>query len=115
EIERAFFEILAGEYKRIALQFPDELLVHDSVPMYRLLKAGLGLGRELYVLVIPPTAGRSHPTLTLMLRRTVPAEFAQYVDVDAMAHYSHACMTHDKPVCCGLRQAVATYDLRVCQ
>jgi diphthamide biosynthesis protein 2 len=49
EIERTISEILAGDYKRIALQFPDELL-HDSVPIYRLLKAGLGFGPELYVL-----------------------------------------------------------------
>jgi diphthamide biosynthesis protein 2 len=49
EIERTIAEILAGDYKRVALQFPDELL-HDSVPIYRRLKAGIGLGRELYVL-----------------------------------------------------------------
>ncbi|KAF7328851.1 2-(3-amino-3-carboxypropyl)histidine synthase subunit 2 [Mycena venus] len=49
EIERIVAEILAGDYKRVALQFPDELL-HDSVPIYRRLKAGIGIGRELYVL-----------------------------------------------------------------
>jgi diphthamide biosynthesis protein 2 len=49
EIERTIAEILTGDYKRVALQFPDELL-HDSVPIYRRLKSGIGIGRELYVL-----------------------------------------------------------------
>ena len=34
---------------QIALQFPDELL-HDSVPIYRALKARIGEGQDLYVL-----------------------------------------------------------------
>ncbi|OSX62785.1 hypothetical protein POSPLADRAFT_1088663, partial [Postia placenta MAD-698-R-SB12] len=41
DIERTTKEIIEGDYKRIALQFPDELL-HDSVPIYRTLKHRLG-------------------------------------------------------------------------
>ncbi|KAF8966760.1 putative diphthamide synthesis protein-domain-containing protein [Flammula alnicola] len=37
EIERTAEELVKGGYKRIALQFPDELL-HDSVPIFRHLK-----------------------------------------------------------------------------
>ncbi|KAG6889476.1 hypothetical protein C0995_001003 [Termitomyces sp. Mi166 len=49
EISRTVEEIVKGDYKRIALQFPDELL-HVSVPIYRRLKASTGEGREFYVL-----------------------------------------------------------------
>ncbi|KAJ7079362.1 putative diphthamide synthesis protein-domain-containing protein [Mycena crocata] len=81
EIERTIAEILAGDYKRIALQFPDELL-HDSVPIYRRLKAGIGIGRELYVL-----ADTSYGSCC------VDEVAAQHVDADAMVHYGHACMS----------------------
>ncbi|KAJ7764908.1 putative diphthamide synthesis protein-domain-containing protein [Mycena metata] len=81
EIERTIAEILAGDYKRVALQFPDELL-HDSVPIYRRLKAGIGLGRELYVL-----ADTSYGSCC------VDEVAAQHVDADAMVHYGHACMS----------------------
>ncbi|KAG6816756.1 hypothetical protein H0H87_003151 [Tephrocybe sp. NHM501043] len=49
DIVRTAEEVVNGDYKRIALQFPDELL-HVSVPIYRRLKAKIGEGRELYVL-----------------------------------------------------------------
>ncbi|KAK7681840.1 hypothetical protein QCA50_015187 [Cerrena zonata] len=49
DIERTASEINKGDYKRIALQFPDELL-HDSVPIFRAIKRRLDEGRELYVL-----------------------------------------------------------------
>ncbi|KAJ7688973.1 putative diphthamide synthesis protein-domain-containing protein [Mycena rosella] len=81
EIERTIAEILTGDYKRVALQFPDELL-HDSVPIYRRLKAGIGLGRELYVL-----ADTSYGSCC------VDEVAAQHVDADAMVHYGHACMS----------------------
>ncbi|KAJ7152953.1 putative diphthamide synthesis protein-domain-containing protein [Mycena filopes] len=81
EIERTIAEILQGDYKRVALQFPDELL-HDSVPIYRRLKAGIGLGRELYVL-----ADTSYGSCC------VDEVAAQHVDADAMVHYGHACMS----------------------
>ncbi|KAJ6524439.1 putative diphthamide synthesis protein-domain-containing protein [Mycena vulgaris] len=81
EIERTITEILSGDYKRIALQFPDELL-HDSVPIYRRLKGGIGIGRELYVL-----ADTSYGSCC------VDEVAAQHVDADAMVHYGHACMS----------------------
>ncbi|KAG5730849.1 hypothetical protein E4T56_gene16139 [Termitomyces sp. T112] len=49
EISRTAKEIVKGDYRRIALQFPDEIL-HVSVPIYRRLKSNIGEGRELYVL-----------------------------------------------------------------
>ncbi|KAJ7915659.1 putative diphthamide synthesis protein-domain-containing protein [Mycena leptocephala] len=81
EIEQTIAEILTGDYKRVALQFPDELL-HDSVPIYRRLKSGIGIGRELYVL-----ADTSYGSCC------VDEVAAQHVDADAMVHYGHACMS----------------------
>ncbi|KAJ7231264.1 putative diphthamide synthesis protein-domain-containing protein [Mycena haematopus] len=81
DIERTIAEILACDYKRVALQFPDELL-HDSVPIYRRLKAGIGLGRELYVL-----ADTSYGSCC------VDEVAAQHVDADAIVHYGYACMS----------------------
>ncbi|KAJ3967602.1 hypothetical protein EV361DRAFT_807008 [Lentinula raphanica] len=49
EIERTAKEIEEGNFKRVALQFPDELL-HDSVQIFRELKRKIGSDRELYVL-----------------------------------------------------------------
>jgi diphthamide biosynthesis protein 2 len=43
---------------QIALQFPDDLL-HDAVPLYRLLKQKVGPGREMYVLA-DTSYGRSY-------------------------------------------------------
>ncbi|KAJ3518090.1 hypothetical protein NLJ89_g116 [Agrocybe chaxingu] len=65
EIERTAEQIVKGDYRRIALQFPDELL-HDSVPIFRLLKRKIGAGHEVA---------------------------ASHVDADAMVHYGHACMS----------------------
>ncbi|KAF9467555.1 putative diphthamide synthesis protein-domain-containing protein [Collybia nuda] len=81
EIERTTGELIEGDYKRIALQFPDELL-HDSVPIYRRLKSRIGPGRELYVL-----ADTSYGSCC------VDEVAAQHVDADAMVHYGYACMS----------------------
>ncbi|TCD70390.1 Diphthamide biosynthesis protein 2 [Steccherinum ochraceum] len=84
EIGRTVDEIVKGGYKRVALQFPDELL-HDSVPIYRLLRAKLGAAAqstELYVL-----ADTSYGSCC------VDEVAAQHVDADAMVHYGHACMS----------------------
>ncbi|KAI0338690.1 diphthamide biosynthesis protein [Trametopsis cervina] len=81
DILRTVDEITKGDYKKIALQFPDELL-HDSVPVFRLLKSRLGSERELYVL-----ADTSYGSCC------VDEVAAQHVDADAMVHYGHACMS----------------------
>ncbi|KAI0683843.1 putative diphthamide synthesis protein-domain-containing protein [Cytidiella melzeri] len=81
DIQRTTAAIIEGDYKRIALQFPDELL-HDSVPVFRLLKSRLGTGRDLYVL-----ADTSYGSCC------VDEVAAQHVDADAMVHYGHACMS----------------------
>ncbi|KAF8345163.1 putative diphthamide synthesis protein-domain-containing protein [Amanita rubescens] len=81
EIEETAAEILKNDYKRIALQFPDELL-HDSVPIYQRLKGRIGTGRELYVL-----ADTSYGSCC------VDEVASQHVDADAMIHYGYACMS----------------------
>ncbi|KAI6014347.1 putative diphthamide synthesis protein-domain-containing protein [Pisolithus marmoratus] len=81
EIERTAKEIRDGGYKRIALQFPDELL-HESVPIYRLLKQRVDEGQEMYVL-----ADTSYGSCC------VDEVAAQHVDADAMVHYGHACLS----------------------
>ncbi|KAI0804663.1 putative diphthamide synthesis protein-domain-containing protein [Irpex lacteus] len=81
DIQRTTDAIVAGDFKRIALQFPDELL-HDSVPIFRLLKSKIGEGRDLYVL-----ADTSYGSCC------VDEVAAQHVDADAMVHYGHACMS----------------------
>lgn len=81
EIERTAREIRDGHHKRIALQFPDELL-HESVPVYRLLKQRVNEGQELYVL-----ADTSYGSCC------VDEVAAQHVDADFMVHYGHACVS----------------------
>ncbi|PPQ67619.1 hypothetical protein CVT26_006829 [Gymnopilus dilepis] len=87
EIERTSQEIVKGDYQRVALQFPDELL-HDSVPIYRHLKgriaeldsdSGSTTSRELYVLADTSCC--------------VDEVAAQHVNADLVVHYGYACMT----------------------
>ncbi|KIJ62516.1 hypothetical protein HYDPIDRAFT_114653, partial [Hydnomerulius pinastri MD-312] len=81
EIDRTAEAITRGGYKRTALQFPDELL-HDSVPIYRLLKQKVGDEHELYVL-----ADTSYGSCC------VDEVAAQHVDANLVVHYGHACMS----------------------
>ncbi|KAL5501871.1 DPH2 [Sanghuangporus vaninii] len=81
EIERTVQIIQKGDYKRIALQFPDELL-HDSVPVYRALQESLGPQREAYVL-----ADTSYGSCC------VDEVAASHVDADVLVHYGHACLS----------------------
>ncbi|KAF5376495.1 hypothetical protein D9615_008664 [Tricholomella constricta] len=92
EITRTAEEIIKGDYKRIALQFPDELL-HASVPIYRQLKAKIGEDRELYVLA-DTSYGRQAPEILVHdIPCCVDEVAAQHADVHAVVHYGHACMT----------------------
>ncbi|KAI0370673.1 diphthamide biosynthesis protein [Pilatotrama ljubarskyi] len=81
DIARTADQIEKGDYKRIALQFPDELLPH-SVPIFRALKSRIAASRELYVL-----ADTSYGSCC------VDEVAAQHVDADALVHYGHACMS----------------------
>ncbi|PPQ91528.1 hypothetical protein CVT25_008796 [Psilocybe cyanescens] len=90
EIKRTAKEIVHGDYKRIALQFPDKLL-HDSVPIFRRLnktiselepESGPSTIRELYVL-----ADTSYGSCC------VDEVAAQHANADSIVHYGHACMT----------------------
>ncbi|KAG6332059.1 hypothetical protein ID866_7030 [Astraeus odoratus] len=85
EIERTAKEIRDGGFKRIALQFPDELL-HESVPVYRSLKQRVNEGQELYLL-----ADTSYGSCC------VDEVAAQHVDADLMVHYGHACLSQADP------------------
>ncbi|KAF7789170.1 hypothetical protein EIP86_000107 [Pleurotus ostreatoroseus] len=86
DIERTVQEISKGDYKRTALQFPDEML-HDSVPIFRALKSRLSSDKELYVL-----ADTSYGRQAIIIC-CVDEVAAQHVDADAMVHYGHACMS----------------------
>ncbi|PIL34403.1 hypothetical protein GSI_03178 [Ganoderma sinense ZZ0214-1] len=81
DIARTVEQVEKGDYKRIALQFPDELLPH-SVPIFRVLKSRTKEGREFYVL-----ADTSYGSCC------VDEVAAQHVDADALVHYGHACMS----------------------
>ncbi|KAI5121354.1 hypothetical protein M0805_000662 [Coniferiporia weirii] len=81
EISRTVQLIEEGDYKRIALQFPDELL-HDSVPVYYALQQRLGPGRDMYVL-----ADTSYGSCC------VDEVAASHVEADLLVHYGHACMS----------------------
>ncbi|KAG8961794.1 Diphthamide biosynthesis protein 2 [Tulasnella sp. 419] len=82
EVRRTVKDIQEGDYKRIALQFPDELL-HVSVPIYRLLRSELEPERQIYVLA-DTTYGSC----------CVDEVAAQHVDADVVVHYGHACLRH---------------------
>lgn len=75
EITRTAEEIIKGDYKRIALQFPDELL-HDSVPIFRRLKPILGAGRDLYVLADTSYGRQALPSLDVDLLSDITPEAA---------------------------------------
>ncbi|KAJ3997354.1 putative diphthamide synthesis protein-domain-containing protein [Lentinula boryana] len=100
EIDRTVREIEEGDFKRVALQFPDELL-HDSVQIFRRLKRMISPDKELYVLADTSygrQASNSWSPLTLLplgatLSCCVDEVAAQHVDANALVHYGHACMS----------------------
>ncbi|EIN04475.1 diphthamide biosynthesis protein [Punctularia strigosozonata HHB-11173 SS5] len=81
DTQRVASELISGNYKRIALQFPDELLP-ISVSIYRQLKRLVGEGHDLFVL-----ADTSYGSCC------VDEVAAQHVDADVVVHYGHACMS----------------------
>jgi diphthamide biosynthesis protein 2 len=106
EIDRTVSEIKRGKWRRIALQFPDDMLA-DAPTIYEALRAGLGAYG-------PP--GDSNPvetdTKTRTAEGTSPADIklyilgdtsygaccvdevaAQHVDADVVVHYGRACLS----------------------
>ncbi|KAG8906945.1 Diphthamide biosynthesis protein 2 [Tulasnella sp. 403] len=81
EIDWTVAQLHVGNYQRIALQFPDELL-HVSVPIYRAIKAKVGAKQEVYILA-DTTYGSC----------CVDEVAAQHVDADVIVHYGHACLS----------------------
>ncbi|KDQ27431.1 hypothetical protein PLEOSDRAFT_51229 [Pleurotus ostreatus PC15] len=82
ELEWTISQIKDGGFKRIALQFPDELLQY-SVPIFQTLKRHLRPGQDVYIL-----ADTSYGSCC------VDEVAAQHVDADLIVHYGHACMSH---------------------
>jgi diphthamide biosynthesis protein 2 len=80
EVEDTIRFIVDGDFKRVALQFPDELL-NVSVSIHRSLQSRLP-GREVYVLADTSYGSCCADEVT-----------AQHVDADVMIHYGHACLT----------------------
>ncbi|KAK4704388.1 diphthamide biosynthesis protein 2, partial [Phenoliferia sp. Uapishka_3] len=81
EVLMTLAEIEKGNYQRIALQFPDELL-HDAVPVFRAIRDRLPVEKELYVLA-DTTYGSC----------CVDEVAAQHVDADLLVHYGHTCLS----------------------
>ncbi|KAL8292323.1 hypothetical protein RQP46_001789 [Phenoliferia psychrophenolica] len=81
EVAITLAEIAKGDYQRIALQFPDELL-HDAVPVFRAIRDRLPVEKELYVLA-DTTYGSC----------CVDEVAAQHVDADLLVHYGHTCLS----------------------
>ncbi|KDQ07197.1 hypothetical protein BOTBODRAFT_167279 [Botryobasidium botryosum FD-172 SS1] len=80
-LPQAAQEIQAGDYKRVALQFPDELLP-VSVPIFRILKTHLEPDRQVFIL-----ADTSYGSCC------VDEVAAQHVNADVVVHFGHACLT----------------------
>ncbi|RSH92034.1 Diphthamide biosynthesis protein 2 [Saitozyma podzolica] len=82
EVEDTIARIIAGGYKTIGLQFPDELLP-SSVPVFRAIQKGIAhTGAQAYVLA-DSTYGSCCPDVLSCLH--LPADF--------LVHYGHACLT----------------------
>ncbi|KAH7097237.1 putative diphthamide synthesis protein-domain-containing protein [Auriculariales sp. MPI-PUGE-AT-0066] len=81
ELDQIARELADRSFKRITLQFPDELL-HDSVPVFRELQRRLAKDVELYVLA-DTTYGSC----------CVDEVAAQHVDGDVVVHFGHACLS----------------------
>ncbi|KJA16045.1 hypothetical protein HYPSUDRAFT_71650 [Hypholoma sublateritium FD-334 SS-4] len=116
EIERTARELVAGRYRRIALQFPDELLC-NSVPVFRALTQRIAelCAEEIISRSIIPSddgnpqgsglqqgapvaADEGAPELYVLADTSygsccVDEVAAQHANADALVHYGHACMT----------------------
>ena len=113
EIERTIVEIRKASYRRIALQFPDDMLV-DAPRVYRSLSYGLGRGRQrmlasarneasstkVPVLHDSPLAlSDSEATSLFILGDTsyspccVDEIAAEHANADVVVHYGRACLS----------------------
>ncbi|KAG2018586.1 diphthamide biosynthesis protein 2 [Coprinopsis cinerea AmutBmut pab1-1] len=84
EIERTRREIVEGGYRRVALQFPDELLGY-SVPVAKALRRGTGEeGGKVEVYILADTSYGNC---------CVDEVAASHVDADFIVHYGYACLS----------------------
>jgi diphthamide biosynthesis protein 2 len=81
EVERTVSEIQSGGWKRIALQFPDDMLV-DAPRVSEALGRGLQGGRRIYVL-----GDTSYSSCC------VDEVAAEHADAEVVVHYGRACLS----------------------
>jgi len=86
EIPRTISEIVGGDYKRIALQFPDERL-KDSARVYSMLQRGIngeGGGEERKVYILADTSYSAC---------CVDEIAAEHASADVLVHYGRSCLS----------------------
>ena len=97
EIPRTIAELIQGQWSKIALQFPDEMLV-DAPRVFERLRDGVASS--------PPPANRSSPAKIEVheVRMTILADTsygaccvdevaAEHVDAQVVVHYGRACLS----------------------
>ncbi|RMD42195.1 hypothetical protein DV735_g2959, partial [Chaetothyriales sp. CBS 134920] len=107
EIARTITEIKANKWRRVALQFPDEMLVH-SARVYQLLARGLGpdglqngfssLDAAASSLSLNGSDQSTAVKLTILADTSygsccVDEIAAEHVDADAVVHYGRSCLS----------------------
>jgi diphthamide biosynthesis protein 2 len=120
DIERTLKEIRQARYKRIALQFPDDMLP-DAPRVFQLLSRGLdqeevsnangtqasnqtngsdadGLAHSVSELQVEDKTGTWSPRLTILADTSygtccVDEVAAEHVDADAVVHYGRSCLS----------------------
>lgn len=117
DIERTLKEIRQARYKRIALQFPDDMLP-DAPRVFQLLSRGLeqgvgnvndtsnqtnggdadGLARSVSELQVEENVDTWSPRLTILADTSygtccVDEVAAEHVDADAVVHYGRSCLS----------------------
>ena len=82
DVDAAAAWVSGGAYKRVALQFPDELL-HCSIRVMRRLKASCTADSVQFFLLADTSYGSC----------CVDAVAAEHNSADALIHYGHSCLS----------------------
>lgn len=91
EIERTIQLLREGEFRTIALQFPDDLL-HDAAQVSRLLQNGLE-GVKTFILA-DTSYGRFVTLLNILINSCCVDEVAaEHINADVVVHYGRACLS----------------------
>ncbi|CAL9063777.1 uncharacterized protein LOC103986835 isoform X1 [Musa acuminata AAA Group] len=102
EISRTVDYLRAGNFTRVALQFPDELL-KDSPRVAKALRSELGAGVRLFVM-----ADAAYGSCC------VDEIGASHVDADCVVHYGHACMSPTSTLPAMFVFGKASIDIKDC-